>query len=76
MELPEDQEGLPGRDFFGGTLAGITEKLDYLKGLCRLPIETAVVQQQNRAAGTGKPKTVPNQFRLCGSLVLAGSLRL
>ena len=33
MELPEDQEGLPGRDFFGGTLAGITEKLDYLKGL-------------------------------------------
>ncbi len=33
MELPENQEGNPGRDFYGGTLAGIMEKLDYLKEL-------------------------------------------
>ena len=33
MELQEDQEGNPGRDFFGGSLAGIEEKLDGLKEL-------------------------------------------
>ena len=33
VELPEDQGGNLGRDFFGGTLAGIGEKLNYLKGL-------------------------------------------
>ena len=33
VELTEDQGGNPGRDFFGGTLAGIEEKLGYLKEL-------------------------------------------
>lgn len=33
VELPENQGDNPNRDFYGGTLAGITEKLDYLQSL-------------------------------------------
>jgi len=33
VELNEDQGDDQGRDFFGGTLAGIEEKLEYLKNL-------------------------------------------
>ena len=32
-ELPEDQGRDPNRDFFGGSLRGIVEKLDYLRDL-------------------------------------------
>ena len=31
--LPDEQGQITNRDFFGGSLAGITEKLDYLKSL-------------------------------------------
>ncbi len=31
--LPEENGEITNRDFFGGSLAGITEKLDYLQGL-------------------------------------------
>lgn len=33
VELPEDQGDHPNCDFYGGTLAGIEEKLDYLQSL-------------------------------------------